>query len=406
MSSHFRRGAGAQRVRIAIIGGIAVLLVAFGIVKATPGHKSLVVGKYDGASTTVPTVTVPAPDIGRAPIPAPKASRSLLSANGSAYGRALAFHSNIPIKDGLVFMLIVGSDARPGEDLRHTRTDSLHVVAIDPSTRAGTIVGIPRDTYVAIPGHGEAKINTAMGTGGVSLLMETVRNFTGLPIEYYVLTGFKGFSEMVDELGGVDVYVPRNMDDKYSGAHFEQGYHHFNGEQALAFCRDRHDVAYGDFTRSENQGRLLLAALAKLRAEVDDDNGLRRWLSVLASHAEFDASMSEMESLAAMVRRIDPSWLQNVVMPGRTGTAKGGQSVVYASEAAAAMWGDLRDDARLTSAPSGGGNTDDTTETTNYEEPTTEPSTSTTQTTRPPIIGGGTTTTSSTTSTTDPYSGY
>ena len=405
MSSHFRRGAGAQRARIAVIGVIALVLVAFGIVKATPSHKALVVGKYDGPKTTSPTVTVPAPDIGRAPIPAPKGSRSLLSANGQAYGRALAFHSNIPIKAGLVFVLIVGSDARPGQDLRHTRTDSLHVVAIDPATRAGTIVGIPRDTYVPIPGHGEAKINTAMGSGGISLLMETVRNFTGLPIEYYVLTGFQGFSEMVDELGGVDVYVPRNMDDKYSGAHFQEGYHHFNGEQALAFCRDRHDVAYGDFTRSENQGRLMLATLAKLRSEVDDDSGLRRWLSVLAAHAEFDASMSEMESLAAMVRRIDPSWLQNVVMPGKTGTASGGQSVVYASEAAAAMWGDLRDDARLTSAPTGSGNdVEDTTPTTYYEEPTTETTESTTtSTTRPPILGGGGDTT--TTSTTDPY-GY
>jgi LCP family protein required for cell wall assembly len=379
---------------------IAVVLVGFGIVKATPDHKSLVVGKYDAPrATTVPTVTVPAPDIGHAPIPAPKSSRSLLGANGSAYGRALAFHSNIPVKDGLVFMLIVGSDARPGEDLRHTRTDSLHVVAIDPATRSGTIVGIPRDTYVDIPGHGQHKINEAMELGGPSLMMQTIRNFTNLPVEYYVLTGFEGFSEMVDELGGVDVYVPRNMDDKYSGAHFQEGYHHFNGEQALAFCRDRHDVAYGDFTRSENQGRLMLATLSKMRAEVGDDAGLRRWLSVLASHAEFDAPMSDMESLAALVRRIDPSWLQNVVMPGKIGTASGGQSVVYPTEAAAAMWGDLRDDARLTSAPSGSDNTEDTTPTTYPDEPTTEDTTSTTSS--PPFIGGDSTTTS--TSTTDPY---
>ncbi|HVT77242.1 MAG TPA: LCP family protein, partial [Acidimicrobiales bacterium] len=315
MSSHFRRGAGPQRLRAAVVATIAVVLVGFGIVKATPHHRALVVGKYEGSTTTSPTVTVPAPDIGRAPIPAPKGGSDLLGANGSAYGRALAFHSTIPIKDGLRFMLIVGSDARPGQDLRHTRTDSLHVVAVDPATHSGTIVGIPRDTYVDIPGHGQHKINEAMELGGPSLMMETIRNFTGLPVEYYVLTGFEGFSQMVDELGGVDVYVPRNMNDNYSGAHFAAGYHHFNGDQALAFCRDRHDVAYGDFTRSENQGLLMLATLAKLRAETTDDAGLRRWLSVLAEHAEFDASMSEMESLAALVRRIDPSWLQNVVMP-------------------------------------------------------------------------------------------
>jgi LCP family protein required for cell wall assembly len=403
MASHFsRRGAGARATRFGIIAVIALGLVAFGIVKATPDHKSLVVGKFHAPRNTVPTVTVPLPDIGRAPLATPARSASLLGANGTAYGKALAFHSNIPIKEGLVFVLVVGSDARPGQDLHKTRTDSLHVVAIDPATRSGTIVGIPRDTWVNIPGKGEAKINTAMGSGGPQLLMQTVRNFTGLPIEYYVLTGFEGFAEMVDELGGVDVYVPRNMDDKYSGAHFEQGYHHFNGEQALAFCRDRH-TAYGDFTRSENQGRLMLATLAKMRSDVDDDSGLRRWLGVLLNHVELDVPGSEVESLAALLRRIDPSWLNNVVMPGKTGTASGGQSVVYPSEAAAAMWGDLRDDARLDTAPSSNGTGDpgggEETPTT-YPEDTTTTEPETTTTSRPPIIigggGGGTTTTTTT----------
>lgn len=402
MASHLRRGAAAQRARVAIIAVIALLFVAFGIVKASPDHKALVVGKYHEPATTTPTVTVPVPDIGRKPIPAPPRSASLRGATGRAYGRALGFHSNIPIKDGLVFVLIVGSDARPGENLHKTRTDSLHVVAIDPATRSGTIVGIPRDTYVEIPGRGEAKINTAMGSGGPDLLVRTVRNFTGLPIQYYALTGFAGFSRMVDDLGGVDVYVPRNMNDKYSGARFEQGYHHFNGEQALAFCRDRHSVAYGDFTRSENQGRLMLATLAKLRSEVGDDAGLREWLGVLARHTELDSPMSELEGLAAMVRRIDPSWLQNVVMPGRIGNA-GSQSVVYPTEAAAAMWGDLRDDARLDTAPSGSDNTESPT--TYPEETTSSTNPTTTSTTRSPIIGGGgnTTTTSApeTTTTTE-----
>ncbi len=378
---------------------IALGLVAFGIVKATPENKSLVVGKFDEPRNTAPTVTVPAPDIGRPPLPTPRRSAALLGANGRAYGKALAFHSNIPIKEGLVFVLVAGSDARPGQDLHKTRTDSLHVVAIDPATRSGTVVGIPRDTWVDIPGKGEAKINTATGSGGPQLLMQTVRNFTGLPIEYYVLTGFEGFSRIVDDLGGVDVYVPRNMDDKYSGAHFEQGYHHFNGEQALAFCRDRH-TAYGDFTRSENQGRLMLAALAKMRTEVDDDAGVRRWLSVLLNHVELDVPASELEMLAALMRRIDPSWLNNVVMPGKIGSA-GSQSVVYPTEAAAAMWGDLRDDARLDGATSGTGGDPgggEGTPTTYPEDTTTTEEPATTTTTRPPVIigGGGTTTTTTT----------
>jgi LCP family protein required for cell wall assembly len=376
-----RRQQVLTRVRYAAVVLAAVGMVAAGILVKSSDHKPVVIGRVPLTTvTTQPTIAVPEPDIGRAPIAPPKNSSSLLAANGSAYGRALAFHSNIPVKDGLVFVLIVGSDARPGQDLHKTRTDSLHVVAIDPATRSGTIVGIPRDTYVNIPGKGMAKINTAMGSGGPSLLMQTVREFTNLPIEYYVLTGFQGFAAMVDDLGGVDVYVPRNMDDDYSDAHFAQGYHHFNGEQALAFCRDRHSVKYGDFTRSENQGLLMLATLAKMRAEVSDDEGLHRWLGVLANYAELDVPMGELDGLAALARRLAPEAINNVVMPGKTGSASGGQSVVYPTEAAAAMWGDLRDDARITgSAPvTSPDDTSDTTDTTFDETPTTEDTTTTT----------------------------
>ncbi len=388
----------------------AVGMIAAGILVTKPEHKSIVIGKYDATSTTQPTVTLPAPDLGGTTIPAPRSSAGLLGANGSAYGKALAFHSNIPIKEGLVFFLVVGSDARPGQDLHKTRTDSIHILAVDPATKSGTIVGIPRDTYVEIPGKGQHKINEAMSRGGPDVMVQTMRNFTGLPIQYYVLTAFEGFASMVDDLGGVDVYVPRNMDDKYSGAHFAQGYHHFNGEQALAFCRDRHDVPYGDFSRSQNQGSLMLATLAKMRTDVEDDSGLRRWMSVMANHAEIEVPISELDSLAALARRLDPASINNVVMPGKTGTAAGGQSVVYPGESAAAMWGDLRDDARLTGSygspnqgsvnnggsTGGGDGTDDTTPTTEYTEETTTIPDETTSTTRGSILGGGGTTTTTT----------
>lgn len=390
-----RQAAWVKRVKFSAVALAAAGMVLAGVAVSEPEHKTVVVGRVDptvGNVTTQPTVTVPAPDIGRPPVPAPRRTSSLRSPNGSAYGRALAFHSNIPIKAGLVFVLIAGSDARPGENLHKTRTDSLHVVAIDPATRSGTIVGIPRDTYVNVPGKGMAKINTATGAGGPSLLVRTVRELTNLPIEYYVLTGFQGFASMVDELGGVDVYVPRNMDDDFSGAHFAEGYHHFNGEQALAFCRDRHSVKYGDFTRSENQGRLMLATLAKMRAEVSDDSGLRGWLSVLARHVELDVPSSEVESLAALSRRLDPQFLNNVVMPGRVGTASGGQSVVYPTEAAAAMWGDLRDDARITGSADPGAQPDDTSDTT---DTTVDKTTTTQDPTATTLFGEETTSTSS-----------
>src|SRR5438445_326037 len=82
-----------------------------------------------------------------------------------------------------------------------------------------------------------------------------------------------------------------------SGAHFDAGYHHFGGPDALAYSRNRHDTLRGDFSRSENQGHLLLAALAKLRAETRTTDDLRHWLRVLLAHAEVDQPVLALEQI-------------------------------------------------------------------------------------------------------------
>jgi polyisoprenyl-teichoic acid--peptidoglycan teichoic acid transferase len=328
------------------------LLVAMLVAAGCSGKRraDVVIGKPKATTTTAAAVativTVPPPDIGRAPIPEPRPARGLKGANGRPYG-TIAFRSDIPVPGDLVFILVAGSDARPNEDIRRTRADSIHLLAVNPRTLEGTVLGFPRDAWAEIPGHGAAKINTALSTGGPNLLAETVRHLTGLPVHYYVLTGFTGLAGMVDELGGVDVFVERRMNDRNSGAHFEPGWHHFNGNEALAFSRDRHDVPNGDFSRSENQGKVILAALAKMRAEVGDDDGLRRWIDVLLRHVMLDMPMSEVLPFGALARRLEPEALRNVVVPGKVGTASGGQSVVYLGEDAARIFEDLRADAVL-----------------------------------------------------------
>jgi anionic cell wall polymer biosynthesis LytR-Cps2A-Psr (LCP) family protein len=152
---------------------------------------------------------------------------------------------------------------------------------------------------------------------------------------------------MVDELDGVDVYLDRPMNDRNSGAHFAAGWQHFDGADALAYSRDRHDVADGDFGRSENQGRLILAALTKARAEIADDSGIDHWLGVLLRHVELDAGLDAVRSLAGLARGLDPAGIANVVVPGRAGNGPGGQSVVYLGDGAAAIFLDLRADATL-----------------------------------------------------------
>ena len=335
--------------------GAAVLLVASLVALVTHSEDqapALVVGSTTTTQATAlpgPTIVEPPPTTAAPVVPGAGGGSgpvggTLKGTDGRAYGNAIPFNSSIPVPSGLQFVLVIGSDARPHEDVRRTNADSLHLIAVNPATMEGTIVGIPRDAWVDIPGRGNGKINSAMQHGGPSLVVDSVRRLTGLPINYYVLTGFTGLTAMVDALGGVDVLVNRRMADRFSGAFFEQGWHHFNGTQALAFTRNRYDTANGDFGRSENQGTLILAALGKMRAEVGDDAGVRKWVDVLLRHASLELPADRVLPLAALGRRLDPARLRNVVVPGRIGFA-GRQSVVFLTAEAAGVFTDLRDDA-------------------------------------------------------------
>jgi len=272
--------------------------------------------------------------------------RRLLDANGRPYGAPIPFNASIPVPAGLVWVLLIGSDARPGEEPLRTRADSIHLLAANPATGQATIVGFPRDSFVEIPGHGTGKINSALTLGGPELLAGTINRFTGLPVQYWVVAGFAAFQSVIDEVGGIDVEVPL-MDDLNSGAHFSPGFHHFDGSQALAFSRNRHQFADGDLSRSRNQGVVILAALAKLRTEVGDEAGLRRWLGIAFRHLSLGVDPDQALQLLAVARRTDPSDVTNLVLQGRGGMS-GSQSVVYLdAQAAARVADDVRPDAAI-----------------------------------------------------------
>jgi LCP family protein required for cell wall assembly len=333
--------------------GVAVALVAGCSGDKARAEKGLVIGASTSTSTAAPGPTIPpeppttaatAPPV-TAP-PAPVAPPPEGFPDGSPYGEAIAFQTAVPVPQDLVFVLAIGSDARPGQDMRKTNGDSLHLLAVDPRTGAGTIVGFPRDSWVEVPGKGTRKINSALALGGPQLMAETVRKLTGLPVHYYVVTGFEGFQRIVDDLGGVNVNVDTKMRDKNSGAMFDPGWHHMNGYDALAYSRNRYDVPNGDFGRSLHQGNVILSSLAKLRAEVGDDAGIQRWIGVLLKYADLDSPPQQLTQLATLARHLDPTKLTNVVVPGRVGNS-GGQSVVFLGEEARQIFLDLRPDAAL-----------------------------------------------------------
>jgi LCP family protein required for cell wall assembly len=245
-----------------------------------------------------------------------------------------------------VFILVIGNDGRPGID--GARGDALHVIGVNPAAGKATILDIPRDTYVAIPGHGHDKINSAYAYGGPLLEAQAVSDLTGVPIGWVVSTNFDGFIGMVDELGGVDVNVPYPMHDSFSGADFQPGVQHMDGHAALAFSRDRH-LGDGDITRSYDQGLLVLAALGKLRADRGSPTAVVRDIAVLARHAELHGvGLRDLYRLGRLGLSIDPGNVRNVVMPWRLGSV-GAASVVFVGPGADGLFADFRDDALLES---------------------------------------------------------
>ena len=152
------------------------------------------------------------------------------------------------------YVLVLGSDAREGDTA--SRSDVIILTRVDPGSGLITMVSIPRDTMVEIEGHGRQKINAAYAYGGAAGAVEAVSSFAGVPISHYAEIHFEELEELVDMLGGVWVDVPVTNDEtgsSNSGMRIEAGEQLLNGEQALAFARERYGYIRGDFQRADNQ---------------------------------------------------------------------------------------------------------------------------------------------------------
>lgn len=170
--------------------------------------------------------------------------------------------------------LLTGSDSRVGlsadqeaelstgdqSDAGGERSDTMMLVHIAKSGPT-TIVSLPRDSYVPIPGVGRDKLNAAFSVGGPKLLVQTVETATGLHIDHFAKIGFGGFAGMVDALGGIDMCLPEAIDDPLAGINLPAGCQHLSGPQALGFVRTR-ATPRADLDRMNNQ-RLFLSALLK-----------------------------------------------------------------------------------------------------------------------------------------------
>jgi polyisoprenyl-teichoic acid--peptidoglycan teichoic acid transferase len=257
-----------------------------------------------------------------------------------------AFAPGVPGSDPR-FVLVIGSDARPRQSMLRTRADSIHIVAVEPQSGRVSLLGIPRDSWVPIPGWGTDKINAALVRGGPELLVDTVERLSGIRIDAYVLTGFHGFTMMVNAIGGIQVDIPYPIQDALAKAWFKKGTRRLNGAAALAFSRARHDVPGGDFGRSLNQGRVLAAALATLREQANGGAAaLLPWVIAGANHVHTDLGLDEMFGLALAATAYLPGPVRNAVVGGHGGTI-GGKSVVILDARAHATFRDLARDGVL-----------------------------------------------------------
>jgi len=228
--------------------------------------------------------------------------------------------------DGLLTILAIGSDVgpphRPGNALTG-RADAIHLIAVDPAAKRATIVDFPRDSLV-----GGRKVNSYLALGAPERLRAEMQAYTGVPIDHWALTTFRGIELIAEGLGGIDVVVDADMRDPFSGSDFRAGPQRFLGQQALAYVRDRKSVAGGDFGRTRHQGDLLRFAHTQVRTRQGSLSELVRLAALFARTTSSSIPEHELLPMALLAVEIDPTAVRQVALSGGAGVGPGGGSIV------------------------------------------------------------------------------
>ena len=259
--------------------------------------------------------------------------------------------SDRPADGGALNFLVIGSDSRDAlpEDFGEfgnfagERADVVMIVQlIDGRVQ---ILSLPRDLKVSLPDHGTQKINAAYAFGGAPLMVKTVREVTGIEIHHFAAIDFFGFSQLVDELGGVTITFPNPARDLKSGLDVPAGEVLLDGQMALAYARSRQyqelrsgswvSVDGSDLGRIGRQQRLIFAMLsaAKRPSIVFDAGGI---IGALGDHMSTDATLDggELVSIAVDARSLSPGLIEASTLP-TVFANEGGVSYLVPDEPAA-----------------------------------------------------------------------
>lgn len=216
-------------------------------------------------------------------------------------------------------VLLLGTDERdPDESC--TRTDTIIVLNYNDEADRMSLLSIPRDTRVQLPGHGMDKINSANVYGGPELTAKTVSRLIGVPIEHYVLTNFYGFKGIVDALGGVTLNVEDDMyhrEQAYGGEYaisLKKGVQRLDGDKALQYVRFRGD-ADGDITRTGRQLKFL-QALGAETMQSKTLTKLHKLVPEVYGSVETNIGLSQLIKLARAFKNIDSVQIVTQTLPG------------------------------------------------------------------------------------------
>ena len=217
-------------------------------------------------------------------------------------------------KDDCWTFLLIGTD-RVGAN-----TDTLMYLTYDVGEQTVSVASIPRDTKVDADRRVK-KINSAYAYGGMDGLKQEIYQTFGLPVDYYIKVDVQAFVALVDEVDGIDFYVPCDMDydDPWQdlSIHYKEGMQHLSGQQALEVCRFRHNndmTGYSDTGRMETQ-RGVLTAVAQKVISWGSLARINGYLEIIAEYVETDLSLTDMMWFASQAIYFDMDGLNTMTMP-------------------------------------------------------------------------------------------
>jgi LCP family protein required for cell wall assembly len=254
--------------------------------------------------------------------------------------------------------LIVGSDSREGLSKAERkqlatgsaagqRTDTMMLLHI-PDSGAPTLVSLPRDSYVSIPGHGQNKLNAAYAFGGPKLLVQTVERVTGIRLDHYAEIGFGGLYDLVNAVGGVPMCLDSAAKDPKAALNVKAGCQTLDGKQALGYSRSRAS-ARGDLDRVNHQRSLITALLHKATNPMTLLNPVHTVKLISAGPRAVEVAdgdhLTDLARLAWAARSLDDGGTTTTVPIGRMYSVAGvGDVLTWDTTRARALFDALRHD--------------------------------------------------------------